>query len=57
MGSISVGELITYLKEMPQNYEVVMEIKTKYVVQPGTSIAYINGCNVDKERREVRLMN
>lgn len=57
MGSISVEELITYLKEMPQDYEVIMEIKTKHVVQPGTSIAFINGCNVDNERREVRLMN
>lgn len=57
MSSISVGELKYILSKYPDDYEVIMEITTKYDVEAGTSIAFINGIKPDNESREIRLMN
>lgn len=56
MSSILSSELIEILKLHP-DYEVIMEITTKYNVKSGASISYINGCKIDDEFREIRLMN
>ena len=56
MSSILAGELINILKQHP-NYEVIMEITTGHDTKAGTSIAYINGCSVDDDFREIRLKN
>lgn len=57
MGSISVGDLKALLECYPDDYEVIMETRTKYDIKAGTSIAYINGVARDDESREVKLMN
>lgn len=57
MSSISVGELKYILSMYPDDYEVIMEITTKYDVEAVTSIAFINGIKPDNEFREIRLMN
>lgn len=57
MSSISVGELKYILSMYPDDYEVIMEITTKYDVEAVTSIAFINGIKSDNEFREIRLMN
>lgn len=57
MSSISVGELKHILSKYPDDYEVIMEITTKYDIKAGTSIAFINGIKPDNESREIRLMN
>lgn len=57
MSSISVYELKNLLDSYPEEYEVIMELTTKYDVKAGTSIAYINGVHKDDEHREVKLMN
>lgn len=57
MSSISVEELKMILEEYPDSAEVIMELRTKYDFKAGTSIAYINGVNYDKEHNEIRLMN
>lgn len=57
MSSISVGELRYILSRYPDDYEVIMEITTKYDVEAGTSIAFINGVKPNNEFREIRLMN
>lgn len=57
MSSISVGELKYILSRYPDDYEVIMEITTKYDVEAGTSIAFINGVKPNNEFREIKLMN
>ena len=56
MSSIPVGELKYILSMYPDDYEVIMEITTKYDVEAGTSIAFINGVKPNNEFREIRLM-
>ena len=57
MSSISVGELKYILSKYPDDYEVIMQLTTKYDVEAGTSIAFINGIKPDNEFREIRLTN
>lgn len=57
MSSISVGELKYILSMYPDDYEVIMEITTKYDVEAGTSVAFINGVKPNNEFKEIRLMN
>lgn len=57
MSSISVGELRYILSRYPDDYEVIMEITTKYDVEAGTSTAFINGVKPNNEFKEIRLMN
>ena len=57
MSSISVGELRYILNKYPDDYEVIMKITTKYDIEAGTSIAFINGIEVNDEFKEIRLMN
>ena len=57
MSSISVGELRYILNRYPDDYKVIMKITTKYDVEAGTSIAFINGVKLNNEFREIRLMN
>ena len=57
MSSISVGELKYILSRYPDDYEVIMEITTKYDVEAGTTISFINGIKVNHETKEIRLMN
>lgn len=57
MSSISVGELKYILSMYPDDYEAIMEITTKYNVEAGASIAFINGVKPDNEFREIKLMN
>lgn len=61
MSSISVGELKSILENYPDDYEVIMSIKHKHPISKESGekgwIAYINGVDVDKEYKEIRLMN
>jgi len=57
LSSISVGELKAILENIPDDYEVIMEINTKHDSKAGTSIAFINGIKKDEEYKEVRLLN
>ena len=57
MSSILVSELKDILENVPEDYEVIMEITTGCDTKGGTSIAYINGVNRDDEFKEIRLMN
>lgn len=57
MSSISVGELKYILSKYPDDYEVIVELTTKYDIEAGTSIAFINGIEVNDEFKEIRLMN
>ena len=45
------------LENVPEDYEVIMEIRTGCDTKAGTSIAYINGVKRDEEFKEIRLMN
>ena len=57
MSSILVGELKDILENVPDDYEVIMEITTGCDTKAGTSIAYINGVKIDDDFKEIRLMN
>ena len=57
MSSILVGELKDILENVPEDYEVIMEIRTGCDTNAGTSIAYINGVKIDDDFKEIRLMN
>ena len=57
MSSLLVGELKDILGNVPEDYEVIMEIRTGCDTKAGTSIAYINGVRRDEEFKEIRLMN
>lgn len=57
LSSILVGELKDILENVPEDYEVIMEIRTGCDTKAGTSIAYINGVKRDDEFKEIRLMN
>nr|WP_270249160.1 hypothetical protein [Coprococcus catus] len=49
MSSISVGELKHILDKYPD--------ATKYDIEAGTSIDFINGIEVNDEFKEIKLMN
>ena len=53
MSSITVGEIKRLLKEVPDDYEVIMELNKGN----SSAIAMINGFRVVDDYREVRLMN
>ena len=57
MSSLLVGELKDILGNVPEDYEVIMEIRTGCDTKAGTSIAYIKGVRRDEEFKEIRLMN
>lgn len=61
MSSISVGELKSILKDIPDDTEVVMYLRHKYDIPKESGlkgwIAYINGIEHKEEYNEVRLMN
>lgn len=57
MSSILVGELKAILENVPEDYEVIMEITTGCDTKAGTSMAYINVVKRDEEFKEIRLMN
>ena len=57
LSSLLVGELKDILENVPEDYEVIMEIRTGCDTKAGTSIAYINGVKRDDEFKEIRLMN
>ena len=57
MSSLLVGELKDILENVPEDYEVIMEIRTGCDTKAGTSIAYINGVKRDDDFKEIRLMN
>ena len=57
LSSLLVGELKDILENVPEDYEVIMEIRTGCDTKAGTSIAYINGVRRDEEFKEIRLMN
>ena len=52
-----VGELKDILENVPEDYEVIMEIRTGCDTKAGTSNAYINGVKRDEEFKKIRLMN
>ena len=54
MSSILVSELKAILENVPEDYEVIMEIRTGCDTKAGTSIAYINGVRRDEEFKEIR---
>ena len=57
MSSILVSELKAILENVPEDYEVIMEIRTGCDTKAGTSIAYINGVKREEQFKEIRLMN
>lgn len=57
MSSISVGELKQRLEDIPDDYEVTMELSMFNVRESRTMVADINGIKVEEEYREVHLMN
>ena len=57
MSSLLVGELKDILENVPEDYEVIMEIRTGCDMKAGTSSAYINGVKIDDNFKEIRLMN
>ena len=57
MSSILVSELKAILEDVPEDYEVIMEITTGCDTKVGTSTAYINGVKREEEFKEIRLMN
>ena len=57
MSNLLVGELKDILENVPEDYEVIMEIRTGCDTKAGTSIAYINGVRRDEKFKEIRLMN
>lgn len=56
MSSITVGEIKRLLKEVPDDYEVIMELN-KGNNENSSAIAMINGFRVVDDYRVVRLMN
>ena len=56
MSSITVGEIKLLLEEVPDDYEVIMELN-KGNTEMNSVIAMINGFKVVDDNREVRLMN
>ena len=56
MSSITVGEIKLLLEEVPDDYEVIMELN-KGNTEMSSVIAMINGFKVVDDYREVRLMN
>lgn len=60
MSSIIADDLISILEDH-KNYEVVMNIKHNYPISKESGqkgwIAYINGVEINEERKEIRLMN
>lgn len=56
-GSKVVTQLKDILEDVPEDYEVIMEIRMGCDTKAGTSIAYINGVRRDEEFKEIRLMN
>lgn len=61
MSSISVGELKNYLEDIPDDYEVIMNIHHKYDISKESGekgwLAYINGIHIDNFYKEIRLYN
>lgn len=61
MSSISVGDLKSILENYPDDYEVVMNIKHKYLISKKEGLrgwcAYINSVKADDNFQEIRLMN
>lgn len=61
VSSISVRELKSLLESLPDDYEVVMNIHHRYDIPKEDGIkgwiSYINGCHIDDNFHEVRLMN
>ena len=57
MSSLLVGELKDILENVPEDYEVIMEIRPGCDTKAGTSIAYINGVKRGDDFKEIRLMN
>lgn len=61
MSSISVGELKKMLEDMPDYYEIVMNIHHKYAITAEDGergwIAYINGMYRDDEHMRVKILN
>lgn len=60
MSSIIADDLISILEDH-KNYEVVMNIKHNYPISKESGqkgwITYINGVEINEERKEIRLMN
>ena len=56
MSSITVGEIKLLLEEVPDDYEVIIELN-KGNTENSSVIAMINGFRVVDDYREVRLMN
>ena len=56
MSSITVGEIKYLLEEVPDDYEVIIELN-KGNTENSSVIAMINGFRVVDDYREVRLMN
>ena len=54
MSNLLVGELKDILESVPEDYEVIMEIRTGCDTKAGTSIAYINGVRRDEEFKKIR---
>ena len=57
MSSISVGELKQRLEDIPDDYEVTMELSKLEDGKRKTVVADINGIKVEEEYREVQLLN
>ena len=56
MSSITVGEIKFLLEEVPDDYEVIIELN-KGNTENSSVIAMINGFRVVDDYQEVRLMN
>lgn len=56
MSSITVGEIKFLLEEVPDDYEVIIELN-KGNTENSSVITMINGFRVVDDYREVRLMN
>ena len=56
MSSITVGEIKILLEEVPDDYEVIIELN-KGNTENSSVIAMINGFRVVDDYQEVRLMN
>jgi hypothetical protein len=56
MRSITIKELKTLIKDVPDDYEVIMEWTISGNTEK-TTIAMVNGFAVEDEKREVRLLN
>ena len=60
MSSIISYDLISILEDH-KDYEVVMNIKHNYPISKESGqkgwLAYVNGVDVNEERKEIRLMN